>query len=104
MYGFDPEVEAFLEPLEQALPKLRKACQIARMDDTKLAELEGLRRHWCLDEGDADVQDAASHPFLRWLQRLGVGGIDQTLAVCAALRQVYQERWERQAAENEVAG
>ena len=104
MYEFDPEVEELLQTLEKRLPGLRKACLIARMDDTKLVELEGLRRHWCLEEGDNDVQDAASHPFLRWLQRLGVVGIDQTLAFCAALRQVYQERWDWQAAENEAAG
>ena len=97
--SFDSDVEAFLEPLAQTLPRLRKACQIARLDGKKLAELEGLRRHWCLEEGDHGVQDAASHPFLRWLQRLGVAGIDDTLAVCAALRHVYQERWDQQAAD-----
>lgn len=101
--SLDPDVEGFLEPLNQILPGLRKACLIARMDDQKLAELEGLRRHWCLEEGDSDVQDAASHPFLRWMQRLGVGGIDHTLAACAALRNVYQERWDWQAAQNEAA-
>ena len=104
MYEFDPAVEEFLETLEQRLPGLRKACQIARIDDTKLAELEGLRRHWCLEEGDSDTQDAASHPFLRWLHRLGVVGIDQTLAVCAALRHMYQERRDWQAVENGAAG
>lgn len=96
---FGPDVEAFLEPLGETLPGLRKSCQIARMDDEKLAELEALRRHWCLEEGDNDVHDAVSHPFLHWMQRLGVGGIDHTLAVCAALRHVYQERWDTQAAE-----
>jgi hypothetical protein len=99
---FESDVESFIRPIEEYLPQLRRACQIARVDCDKLAELEGLRRHWCLDEGDGNVREAGDHPFLRWLQRLGVKGIDDTLAVCGSLRKVYQDRWEAQAQEDRV--
>ena len=99
---FGSDVETFLEPLDLRLPQLRRACQIARVDNEKLAELEGLRRHWCLDECDTEVREAGDHPFLRWLQRLGVQGIDDTLTVCGSMRKVYEERWDAQAAEDRL--
>ena len=99
---FESDVESFLAPLDQRLPQLRRACQIARVDGEKLAELEGLRRHWCMDECDTEVREAGDHPFLRWLQRLGVEGIDDTLTVCGSMRKVYQERWDTQASEDRL--
>ena len=58
------------------------------MDGEKLAELERMRRHWC-SLSDASSEDAGGHPFLAFLARLGVCGIDDTLLLCAQLRSAF---------------
>ena len=60
------------------------------MDGEKLAELERMRRHWC-SLSDASSEDAGGHPFLAFLARLGVCGIDDTLLLCAQLRSAFDQ-------------